>query len=98
MKITKLRLHSVAIPYKGGAYVQAHGTVKAAERVICEIFTDADVTGVGETAVVVPERGGETRASVISNIVDHFAAVIVGQDPANISGIVEAIGERHQGK
>jgi muconate cycloisomerase len=98
MKITKLRLHSVAIPYKGGSYVQAHGTVRAAERVICEITSDDGLTGIGETAVVVPERGGETRSSVVSNIVDHFAPAILNQDASNISHIVERMGELHQGK
>ncbi len=98
MKITRLRLHSVAVPYKGGSYVQAHGTVKAAERVICEMLTDDGIVGFGETAVVVPERGGETQRSVISNVVDHFAPAIIGSDPANISKIIEAMGDKHQGK
>lgn len=98
MKITRLVLHSVAIPYKGGAYVQAHGTVKAATRVVCELFAGEGMAGIGETAVVVPERGGETQRSIISNIVDHFAPVILGADAFNIGAVIEKMGESHQGK
>lgn len=98
MKITKLRLYSVTVPYRAGPYVMAHGTVKAAARVLCELFSDKGVTGCGETAVMVLERGGETQASVVSNIVDHFAPLILGQDAANVSGIIGNIGHLHQGK
>lgn len=97
MKIARIRLYSVAVPYKGGAYVQAHGTVRAAERVICELTTDDGAMGIGETAVVVPERGGETQKSVVTNITDTFAPAILGKDPSNISGIIEDMGHRHQG-
>ena len=97
MKITNITCSIVAIPYKN-PYRIAPGTTKAARRVLVSIETDEGITGIGETGVTVPERGGETVESIYITIQRYFSPILIGDNPLHVCQIIDKLEGTNWGR
>ena len=87
MKITNIELFHINIPlarpYK---LTKQYGTLTHAQAVICKVFTDEGIIGLGEADPLKPFTP-ETPESVMSVIREQIAPEVIGQNPLNISDI-----------
>ncbi|HLJ58465.1 MAG TPA: enolase C-terminal domain-like protein [bacterium] len=97
MKIIAIDAYLVEVPYKT-PYTISPGTVRKARRVLVEARSDTGVTGIGETGVTVPERGGETVEAIVSSIRSYFAPLLLGRDPHDVAGAIAALERANWGR
>ncbi|MBO0873886.1 MAG: enolase [Pseudonocardia sp.] len=89
MKISSVEAIPVSIPYRR-PFVFASGEVATADHVIVRITTNEGIVGHAE-APPRPYTYGETQASIVTIIRDHFGPAIVGADPFGREGIHAAL-------
>lgn len=85
MKIVGVRTTVVALP-RSETLTTSYGSGDLATTLLVELFTDAGVTGIGQTAVA-PRSYGETAVGMLGNIQEHLAPVIVGRSVENIEAL-----------
>jgi L-alanine-DL-glutamate epimerase-like enolase superfamily enzyme len=87
MKITKIETRIIEIPVES-PYVFSHGVLNTFSNVLVWIYTDEDITGIGEASFVpgggVSEETPESAKPMIDN---YLAPVVVGEDPFDIERI-----------
>ncbi len=87
MEITKIETRIIEIPVET-PYVFSHGVLKAFSNVLVWVYTNEDITGIGEASFV--PGGGvseETPESTKPMIDSYLAPVVVGEDPFDIERI-----------
>ena len=90
MKITKIELSHIAIPFSIPYKLsKTYGTLHEAHAVIFKVHTDEGIVGLGEADPMSPFTA-ETPASVMSVTRDMIAPHLIGQDPTRIA-MVESI-------
>jgi L-alanine-DL-glutamate epimerase-like enolase superfamily enzyme len=85
MKITKVEVFPVAIPYPE-PYKVAYRAKPAQPDVIVKIYTDQGIVGYGD-AVCRPHEGG-TLAVTTSVLVNELGPAIIGQNPLQIERLI----------
>jgi L-alanine-DL-glutamate epimerase-like enolase superfamily enzyme len=80
MKITHIEIYRFSIPIK--PFVISTGTMYFAQNVLIKIFTDQNITGVGECSAF-PMIVGENQETCIA-MAKEFGKIIIGKDPLNI--------------
>jgi len=97
LKIVDVKTQMVSLPLIS-PYRIAPGTCRYATSVLVKIITDEGAEGVGETAVTVPERGGETQESIKISLEKYIVPQIIGMDPRDIGLVIKKIEDFHWGK
>lgn len=90
MKITGMEIWPITIPYKK-PYTTALGTAPSGTHVILKLFTDQGIVGLGEAAIIIPDRTGETQGNIVEVLRDLFSSFILGKDPFDMEGIMESL-------
>ena len=91
MKITDVKLYHLSIPLKK-PFKTALRTVNSAEETVIKVMTDTGEVGYGEappTSVIT----GDTNESIRGIIEEKLKAVVIGEDVANIEGILNNINK-----
>lgn len=85
MKITKVEVFPVAIPYPE-PYRVANRAKSAQGDVIIKVHTDDGIVGLGDT--VSRPFSGHTVAVITSALVNELCPLIIGQDPLQIEALI----------
>lgn len=85
MKITKVEVYPVTIPYPV-PYASSHGSRAAQQQTILKIYTDEGVVGLGE-AVYRPKRGWVQEVNVIA-LTKYFAPGLIGENPLEVDRLI----------
>ena len=97
MKITCIELFHISIPLvKPYKLTKQYGTLTHAQAVICKVFTDEGIIGLGEADPLKPFTP-ETPELVMSVIKKKIAPKVIGKDPTNISEIESNIDKKVEG-
>ncbi len=87
MKITKIETRIIKIPVES-PYVFSHGVLKAFSNVLVWIYTDENITGIGEASFVPGGGVSEETPEGTKPMIDHYLApVTIGEDPFDIERI-----------
>ena len=87
MKITKLELFHIAIPFvEPYKLSRVYGTLDNAHAVILKMRTDKGIIGLGEADPMNPFTE-ETPGSVMAVMRDHIGPLLIGRDPRQIASI-----------
>ena len=97
MKITEVHVFPVSIPYRK-PFQLATGLAREGKHVIIKIFTDEGIVGVGETAVIIPDRTGESQEAITLAIRKVMGPMIIGKDPFHIDSIMATLEGVSHGK
>ncbi len=89
MKIDRFEVYAVSIPYKK-PFTNSWGTVATGDHVILKLFADG-LVGLGEAAVIMPDKGGEDQTSIADILVRCFGPALLGEDPFNVEGIMRKL-------
>jgi muconate cycloisomerase len=85
MKITKIKLSHISIPFVIPYKLsKTYGTLHEAHAVIIRVFTDEGIIGLGEADPMSPFTA-ETPASMMAVTRDVIAPHLIGQDPKRIA-------------
>ncbi len=90
MKITRVTVHPVNLPYQGG--IEWHfvfGRARSVFQLFVQIDTDEGITGWGIGSA--PHHYGESKQGAISLVQEHFAPYLIGKDPADIESINQGL-------
>jgi L-alanine-DL-glutamate epimerase-like enolase superfamily enzyme len=86
MKITRVEIYPVTIPYQRSGREKKEGDRKGGH-VVLKVFTDEGVIGLGEAAT-----GAGTTVSMqarqIAELQHYFAPRLIGQDPFNLENVL----------
>ncbi len=97
MKITKLELFRISIPFiKPYKLSKKYGTQTHAHAVIFKIHTDAGIVGLGESDTLNPFTA-ETPSSVMVVTRDIIAPLLINQDPTRIAMLEAALDQSVNG-
>jgi L-alanine-DL-glutamate epimerase-like enolase superfamily enzyme len=97
MKITEVHVFPVSIPYRK-PFQLATGLAREGKHVIVKIFTDQGIVGVGEAAVIIPDRTGESQEAITLAIRNVMGPMIIGEDPFQIDRIMGTLEGVSHGK
>lgn len=97
MKITRITVYPVSIPYQKPFHI-ATGLAREGKHVIIRIYTDEGIVGVGEAAVVIPDRTGESQDAITLAIRKTLGPMIIGEDPFHIDRIMQKLEGATHGK
>ncbi len=92
MKITKVEVTPITVPYKLPLR-HAWGGRTAGNYIVVKIETDAGITGVGSGAVLAPRHSGESIDSAMANIAMFAPQALLGKDPFQIEAIMDEIDQ-----
>ncbi len=91
MKITRLELFHIAIPFaKPYRLSKAYGTLTDAHAVILKMHTDEGVVGLGEADPLNPFTE-ETPGTVMAVMRDAIGPRLMGQDPTRVGALLSAL-------
>ena len=99
MKITRIEIYPVTIPYKKPNSVREGRFTPAGHHVILKVFTDQGVVGLGEATTGASSQKA-FQARDLAELQHYFAPILIGQDPFNVEKIVadleiQTTGERN---
>jgi len=87
VKITKIETRIIEIPVEN-PYIFSHGVLKAFSNVLVWIYTDEDITGIGEGSFVPGGGVSEETPESTKPMIDHYLSpVVIGEDPFDIERI-----------
>ena len=91
MKITRLELFHIAIPFaKPYRLSKAYGTLTDAHAVILKVHTDGGVVGLGEADPLNPFTE-ETPGTVMAIMRDVIGPCLLGQDPTQVGSLAAVL-------
>ena len=95
MKLSKIEVFSLNIPFKG-SFRNAHGVKSGQNSIVLRILTDEGVTGLGN---VDPDPGysEESFSETLTTIEEKFSPNLLGIDPLNIVAAIKRMDELVQG-
>jgi len=96
MKITKVELMPVTVPYRF-PIVHAFGGRNSGDYMIVRIHTDAGVTGVGSGGVLFPMHSGESIDSALANLSYLARMILLGSDPFDIEKLMARVNRALHG-
>lgn len=86
MKITKVTVYPVDLPYQGGVeWHYVFGRSKSVFNLFVKIDTDEGISGWGIGSA--PHHYGESKQGAVTLVEEHFKPFLIGKDPANIESI-----------
>ena len=85
-----MEIWPVTIPYKT-PYSTTLGTAPSGTHVILKLLTDEEIIGLGEAAMIIPDRTGETQGNIVEVLRELFAPLLLGKDPFDIERIMESL-------
>jgi muconate cycloisomerase len=88
MKIVKVEPIPLRLPFTSPFKISQGEARETLEVVIVRIHTDDGIVGVGETQAWRRQGSAETLVSLVRTIEDHFAPIVMGRSPFDISGIL----------
>jgi muconate cycloisomerase len=83
MKITALRARAVKIP-RESTLTTSYGSEDSATTILIELDTDEGLRGIGQASVDAPFYG-ETTEGILTNVRNHLAPALVGENPMDIT-------------
>lgn len=96
MKITKVEAYRICIPSKGD-YRMAHGVHAGLRSLVVRLYTDAGITGVGESHQGVSSYSPETVETMHSVVTTVYGPVIIGKEVEAIEEISVELGNARKG-
>ena len=90
MKITKVEVFPVSIPWFPKPHRSAGGTFTVQEDTVIKIHTDQGLVGLGE-AVYRPNLAGTQEINVLV-LSKYFAPALIGENPLEIARIIQKLG------
>ncbi len=97
MRIIKISVYPVSIPYKKPFQIST-GLAREGKHVIIKIHTDEGIVGLGEAAVIIPDRTGESQEAITLALRKTMGPMILGEDPFQIDGIMQKLEGVTHGK
>ena len=92
MRITKVEIYPISIPYSGGTYQLSQGGTKHGHKVILRMLTDEGIVGLGEAAPgVLPDHTGETQEGIVVAIQKYLGPLCIGEDPFHVEWLVKKL-------
>src|SRR3972149_5930100 len=100
MKVNRVEIYPVTIPYRQAGRNREGKITEAGHHVIVKVFTDDGIVGLGEAAT----GAGSIKvfqAREIAEIENHFAPRVIGEDPFDLEKVwanfqMETTGARQQ--
>jgi L-alanine-DL-glutamate epimerase-like enolase superfamily enzyme len=90
VKITKIDIHPISIPYiPERVFTVSYGAIDSVMNVIVKIHTDEGIVGLGEAAPVFPFNG-ESQESCMA-FLSRFAPKLIGMNPMALTSILELL-------
>ena len=86
--IRRFRLWHVRVPFKS-TMRSSRGALDAGEKVILELTTDEEQTGLGEASVIFPSRSGESAATIFVALKGLFGPMLIGRNPLHLARIMD---------
>lgn len=87
MKITSVETIPLSLPF-AKPIIMSGGAVKWSHAVLLKLHTDEGITGISESGDTSMWYMGESQDSLLFNINNVYAPILLGEDPCNIETIV----------
>jgi L-alanine-DL-glutamate epimerase-like enolase superfamily enzyme len=98
MKINRIDLYSVAIPYKT-VYKTSNNQTKAGKHIVVEVHTDTGTSGWGETGIISQRypAEGATMEGMFATLKGYLAPAMLGENPLEIGKAMRKLDDVLQG-
>jgi muconate cycloisomerase len=97
MKIRTIEAIPLRLPFASPFKISFGDARDALDVVVVRVHTDEGIVGVGETQAWRRQGSAETLVSLVRTIQDHFAPLLRGRSPFDISGALHAMNEAMYG-
>ena len=93
MKIIKVEPIPLCLPFSSPFKISQGTARERVDVLIVRVHTDEGLVGVGETQAWRRQGSAETLANLVRTIEEHFAPILLGRSPFDISGTLHALNE-----